>query len=415
MPRYSWAIVGLVWMLVLGGFAYQEGRLYRRSLASEGSKRFEGRNVLEFPNEGLRPAVTVPVPAAPPPAAAPAIPSSPAAAPAIPSVPPGEAVASGAASLPAVAPPAVPPGAAAPSGTIPPGAIPPGAIPPGAIPPGTTPPAALPPGAAPPGGVPVVAGSAPPVLPPEPSGRPVGPAAPAPPALPPPPPWPTLPFHKEPTELSAEEELKLGRALRESILVRHPSVLAGPLLSRIQNAAAPALAERRRKEITYVFTLMDSDSINVFSHPGGFVYVSMGLLNLVASDAELQFVLAREIAHVDQRHAAQAMRGAGSSGESNLVRRAYRQIAAGYSPEQEYQADLWAYSLLRKQGKSRRESLAFLRRLVPYVDRHGGASAPVPSNIPPGADLEPIENHWLTAPAASDRLERLTKLSVRPQ
>jgi predicted Zn-dependent protease len=218
----------------------------------------------------------------------------------------------------------------------------------------------------------------------------------------------------DPTGLDVEQERALGSALNAAILARHRSVESAQLLSRITRAAGPLLDARTRKGIPYTFTLMDSDSANIFSHPGGFIYASMGLLNLVASDAELQFVLAREIAHVDLKHAATEMAREGS-GESNLVHRAYRQIAQGYADEQEFAADAWAYRQLRKLGRSRRECLGFLRRLVPHVDRRGGVGGPMPSNIPPSSDLEPIEHHWLTGPPPADRLERLMREPARAQ
>ena len=50
---------------------------------------------------------------------------------------------------------------------------------------------------------------------------------------------------------------------------------------------------------------MDSNEVNAFSHPGGYVYVNRGLFDLVGEDEDyaLQFAVGIEIAHVDLQHA----------------------------------------------------------------------------------------------------------------
>jgi len=85
---------------------------------------------------------------------------------------------------------------------------------------------------------------------------------------------------------------------RESLLVDDP------FLTNWVNGIGDNLAKyRAREDITYTFRIINSDEINAFSLPGGFVHVDMGLLNTVSSDDELAGVLAHEIGHVERRHA----------------------------------------------------------------------------------------------------------------
>ena len=75
--------------------------------------------------------------------------------------------------------------------------------------------------------------------------------------------------------------------------------------SALEDAAKPFLETVARKDIHYTFEIMDSDEVNAFSHPGGYVYVNRGLFGLIGEDEDyaLQFAVGNEIAHVDLRHA----------------------------------------------------------------------------------------------------------------
>ena len=105
--------------------------------------------------------------------------------------------------------------------------------------------------------------------------------------------------------LSTSDELKMGADLHDLILQLNPVVKSGPWLSRVDDAAQPLLSTLKRKDITYKFTILDSDEVNAFSHPGGYVYVSRGLFGLIGEDEDyaLQFAVGHEIAHVDLQHA----------------------------------------------------------------------------------------------------------------
>ena len=58
-----------------------------------------------------------------------------------------------------------------------------------------------------------------------------------------------------------------------------------------------------RPEIVWTFGVIDSPTVNAFSAPGGYVYVTTGLLKLVENEAQLAGILAHEIGHVSGRHA----------------------------------------------------------------------------------------------------------------
>jgi len=241
----------------------------------------------------------------------------------------------------------------------------------------------------------------------------------APPPSNPPLAMPTLNINKDALALTPEEERRVGRAVNEAITQRHKTVPAVRLQQVILDAARPLLAQRARKEIDYHITILDSADLNIFSHLGGHIYVSRGLFDFVAEDSEWRFLLGHEIAHVDRKHGARRVsemaRAATDAGKTapGLVAAVYRQVAEGYSDDQEYEADAWAYRHMSALGDSRREGLMFLRRLMGYMEQHRLESHRAPQTAP-DADVQDVENHWLTLPSALDRLERLRNLAPGP-
>ncbi|GAG06321.1 unnamed protein product, partial [marine sediment metagenome] len=91
--------------------------------------------------------------------------------------------------------------------------------------------------------------------------------------------------------LSSEEEIRIGEQLHHHIKKKHKVSHLPNQKSRMERLADPLLNQHQRKDIKYIFTVIDSDEINAFSHLGGYIYVNTGLLNFVANDVELQFVV----------------------------------------------------------------------------------------------------------------------------
>lgn len=114
----------------------------------------------------------------------------------------------------------------------------------------------------------------------------------------------------------------------------------------------------------FTFTVVDSPIVNAFALPGGYVYVTRGLLALAQDEAELAGVLAHEIGHVTARHSAQrvsqsllatlgiavlqAATGSQAAGDvAQLGAAAYLQ---SYSRGQEFQADSLGVRYLSRAG-----------------------------------------------------------------
>jgi predicted Zn-dependent protease len=203
--------------------------------------------------------------------------------------------------------------------------------------------------------------------------------------------------------------MRLGAELHGLIMHFNQPVRGGSWLERVETAAKPILANRSRKDIEYQFTVLDSDAVNAFSHPGGYIYVSRGLFPFMGEDedAALQFALAHEIAHVDQRHAIQCLLDPDlQSMDKGTLQQIYGLILpVGYIDKQEYAADLWAYQQLIRLDHTRYEALKFLRKLKGYAEAHEFNDGRAPYQ--PGSNTSPVENHYRGHPAVWRRLNQL--------
>ena len=108
------------------------------------------------------------------------------------------------------------------------------------------------------------------------------------------------------TSLTPADEQAIGRAEHPKALRQFGGRYADAELqayvvrvgTRVKNAS-------ELRDQTFTFTLLDSDVVNAFALPGGYVYVTRGLLALANDEAELAGVLGHEVGHVTARHSAQ--------------------------------------------------------------------------------------------------------------
>lgn len=219
--------------------------------------------------------------------------------------------------------------------------------------------------------------------------------------------------------LTAEQERRLGADLHALVLETNREDESGEYVERIVRAARPLLDTVTRKDIKYTFTVLDSDRVNAFSFPGGFVYVCRGLFDLIASDEDygLQFVLGHEIAHVDLKHALKCVAPSNAEAKKrdiDTLRQFMLPIGLGFPDEQEFEADAWAYRrMTTRLNRSLRQSLAFLRKFQGYSRTNGFVNGRKPPD--PKSSFTMVENHFRAHPAAWDRLDRLKVPAVKPR
>ena len=102
--------------------------------------------------------------------------------------------------------------------------------------------------------------------------------------------------------LSESDEIALGRKTNQEVLKQY-SVYDNPALQKyVQDVGTKLAAKSHRNNLIYRFTVLDSKEVNAFALPGGYIYITRGLMAYLNSEAELAAVLGHEIGHVTARH-----------------------------------------------------------------------------------------------------------------
>jgi predicted Zn-dependent protease len=186
--------------------------------------------------------------------------------------------------------------------------------------------------------------------------------------------------------VSAEDEARIGREEHPKILEQFGGAYNNPKVQAYVQRVGANLA--KRSELAgqpFTFTVLNSDISNAFALPGGYVYITRGLLALMGSEAELASVLGHEIGHVTARHTAErvsrdqaadifssilgigvaVLTGSGDAG--NVASQATSAGAgvwlAGFSREQEFEADKLGVRYMSVEGYDPAEAADMLAKL----------------------------------------------------
>jgi beta-barrel assembly-enhancing protease len=121
--------------------------------------------------------------------------------------------------------------------------------------------------------------------------------------------------------IAYEEEKAIGGRLAVEVFNRYGGAYDDPELLRYVNMVGQAVADvSSRPDIDYHFAIINTELPNAFATPGGYVFVSIGLLRMIENEAELAGVLAHEVAHIARKHALQTLeRSRSLQGVSSLT------------------------------------------------------------------------------------------------
>ncbi len=164
--------------------------------------------------------------------------------------------------------------------------------------------------------------------------------------------------------VSESEEIRQGQTYHQSIIASY-GIYDDPALQAYINGIGQQLAaSSHRAHLKYTFTLLDSPEINAFALPGGYVYITRGIMAYLGSEAELAGVLGHEIGHVTARHSVRQQSGqlassllnvlvmatTGSEGLGNLSQQLGTGIIRGYGRDHELEADRLGAEYLHNSG-----------------------------------------------------------------
>ena len=177
--------------------------------------------------------------------------------------------------------------------------------------------------------------------------------------------------------MSEDAELSIGRQNNPKILKEFGYYDNKALQAYVQGIGDRLAAVSHRPNLVYRFTVLDSQDVNAFALPGGYVYITRGLLAYLNSEAELAAVLGHEIGHVTARHGVRQQSATAATGlvaailaASTNVRGANDAFNAlgtalvrGYGRDQELEADGLGAQYMARAGYDPRAMLNVLRIL----------------------------------------------------
>jgi len=241
------------------------------------------------------------------------------------------------------------------------------------------------------------------------------------------------------TLVSAKTENELGKEAAEQV-AQTMGLIDDPKLKAYLEAIGQRLAEDSpRKDVPYEFHVVEMQEPNAFALPGGYIYVSRGILPILNSEAELAGVIGHEIGHVAARHAARrismaapfAIVGGIVSGATGIVSPrlgealgAIPMLAGGlviqpYSRDQERDADKIGVKLAAESGydpgglsqalyqlEREEELLAGGPRKASFFDSH----PKTPERVEKTSALAKEQHGTLRPPIAATQAEFFAKL-----
>jgi predicted Zn-dependent protease len=217
--------------------------------------------------------------------------------------------------------------------------------------------------------------------------------------------------------MSEEQEIALGRKYSTEITKEMPLYEIAELATLVQDIGERVATNSHRPELIYRFAVLDSTDVNAFALPGGYIYITRGLLAYLNTEAELAAVLGHEIGHVTARHSVRqhstataaglvaAVLGAASGiqGADSLANMVGTAIVRGYGRDHELEADRLGAEYLAKTGYDP-DAMLEIVGILKHQEEFETSRAEK-------EDREPVTYHGLfsTHPENDERLQEVVK------
>jgi predicted Zn-dependent protease len=200
---------------------------------------------------------------------------------------------------------------------------------------------------------------------------------------------------------SIPQELALGRQMAAEV-EKQAHIVTDPVIAEYINRLGQNLATHAGAEFPITVKMIQSDEINAFTLPGGFVYVNSAMMKMADNEAELASVIAHEIGHAAARHATRQVtrgqlakfatlplllipgwRGIASQQTASL---AAPIVSFHFSRAFETEADLLGVRYLAEAGYDPRASIDMFERIESTERRTPGAVSKLFLSHPPTRD-----------------------------
>lgn len=192
--------------------------------------------------------------------------------------------------------------------------------------------------------------------------------------------------------ISQQQEVELGAQQAQQVNAQLPMLQDATINSYVNSLGNALARSTSRADLAWNFAVVNTDVINAFALPGGYIYVNRGILEQADNESELASVLAHEVEHVVRRHSVKQMEEVNNANigvalACTLTNVCNNQVAAAAiqvggsayfaknSRADEVEADEGGFAMLAKTGINPRGMLTFFQKLLAEEQRSGGGNA----------------------------------------
>ncbi len=192
--------------------------------------------------------------------------------------------------------------------------------------------------------------------------------------------------------VSTQQEVQLGQQEAQQVNAQLPMVQDAVINSYVNSLGNRVAKLTSRSDLNWQFQVVNSDVVNAFALPGGFIYINRGVLARASNMSEVAGVLAHEIEHVVRRHSVKQMEQAQGANvgvgivcaltgvcQSGIAQAAINvggtAVFAKFSRTDEVQADEGGFNNVIRAGISPRGMYTFFQKLLAEEQQSGGGNA----------------------------------------
>lgn len=116
------------------------------------------------------------------------------------------------------------------------------------------------------------------------------------------------------TDIDEPKEIELGEGIASNLLGAAPLLKNQRVQKYVNNVGMWLALQTERPNLPWQFGVLDDNDVNAFAAPGGYIFVTKGLLAQMKSEAELAGVLAHEMSHILRKHYLEAIKKGARTG-----------------------------------------------------------------------------------------------------
>jgi len=192
--------------------------------------------------------------------------------------------------------------------------------------------------------------------------------------------------------VSTQQEIQMGQQEAAQVDQQLPMLQDPAIVGYVNNLGQEIASHTSRADLDWHFSVVNTDVVNAFALPGGYVYVNRGVLERATKMDELAGVLGHEIEHVVERHSVKQMEQAQNANigvtlacvltnvcNSQVAQAAIQvggtAVFAKFSREDEIKADEGGFRNVMNAGINPEGMLTFFQKLLQEEQASGGSGA----------------------------------------